>query len=84
MEIKYITTKPLQNSEGKGTGRIRIIVLKGEDEAHVDYVCPQCGFSEKKNEPWKKPFRMKCTRCNFLIKISSLRAEIKRERKVDR
>jgi len=81
VEIEYITTRELQNSHGSCTGKIRMIVLKGENEASIDLTCPECGFSEKKKEIWKKPFTTNCGRCGFLIKITSLKAEIKKERK---
>jgi len=82
MEIAYITTRDLQNSHGQITGRIRIILLKGESQADVDLKCPECQFSEKRKEEWKKPFSTKCNKCGFLIKVISLRQEIKKDKKL--
>ena len=81
MEVSYVTTRSLENSKGEVKGRIRIIVYKGENEANIEYTCPECGFSEKKKEIWKKPFRTKCSNCGYSIKVTSLRAEIKRMRR---
>lgn len=82
MEIGYITTRELQNSHGQYTGKIRIILLKGEPEVNIELKCPECGFEEKRKEAWKKPFTTNCKKCGFLVKIVSLKKEIKKEKKV--
>jgi peptide subunit release factor 1 (eRF1) len=81
MTLEYITTRELENSAGQVTGRIRIVKLKEEPEANVDYTCPACGFSEKKKEVWKKPFVTTCGKCGYKIKVISLKAEIKKLKK---
>jgi ssDNA-binding Zn-finger/Zn-ribbon topoisomerase 1 len=81
MVLEYITTRTLENSKGEVKGKIRILKMKEELKASVEYTCPECNFSEKRKELWKKPFSIRCSRCNFLIKVPSLRAEIKKKRK---
>jgi ssDNA-binding Zn-finger/Zn-ribbon topoisomerase 1 len=81
MAIEYITTRNLENSSGKITGKIRIIKNKGESKANVEYICPECNFTENKKEVWKKPFSIRCSKCGYLIKVPSLRTEIKKMRK---
>jgi len=87
MVIDYITTR---NLEGKG--RIRIIKLKEEEEAEVEYICPSCRYTEKRRERWKEPFvngsglnqffLLSCSKCGFTIKLSKLRKEIKKKDKL--
>jgi len=79
--LEYITTRTLKNSKGLETGRVRVIKFKGNENAKVIYKCPECGFEEEKEEKWKKPFSFRCSKCNLLIRVPSLRAEIKRMRK---
>lgn len=67
-EIRYVTTRVLENSSGQSKGRIRILVLKDETDASVDYTCPECGFGEKKRQLWERPFNVKCGKCGYLIK----------------
>jgi len=80
-KLEYITTRELENSAGKITGKIRVIMWKGENVAHVDYTCPECGFSEKTTVPWKKPFSVKCGNCGYLIRVPRLKTLIKKELK---
>ena len=78
MKLQYITTRDLEDAEGKVTGKVRVIKFKEEEEARVIYKCPKCGFEEEKRERWKKPFSFRCSRCNSLIRVPSLRREIKK------
>lgn len=80
MEIAYITTRNLENSANQIKGRIRVIVLKGENTAEVDLTCPECGFEQKKREVFKMPFSTSCEKCGFKIKLQSLRKEIKKKK----
>jgi DNA-directed RNA polymerase subunit RPC12/RpoP len=82
--IEYATNRLLKNSSGKITGKIRILKLKEEELAKVEYVCPECKNEEKINCEWKKPFSIRCSKCNFLIKVPSLRYEIKKMRKSEK
>ena len=55
MPIEYITTRTLKNSLGQEKGRIRVLKLKEEPEAQVEYTCPECLHTESKKLVWKKP-----------------------------
>ena len=83
-KIAYITTRDLKNSKGEVTGRIRVLVLKGETDAYVEYTCPECGYHEKTRKPWKRPFSVKCSNCGYLIRVPRLKNEIKKELKASR
>jgi len=82
MAIEYITTRDFA---GKTAGKVRITKLKEEAEAAVEYTCPECGFSEKRKEPWQEPllagsgankkFLVKCKKCGFEIKFVKLKKE---------
>ena len=78
MEIRYITTRDLQNSAGQIKGKVRVIVLKGEDVANIDMSCPECGYVQKKKQEFKLPLNLQCEKCGFKIKLQSLRKEIKK------
>ncbi len=80
----YFTNRMLKDEQGNVVGSMRIVVPKGTTTADVEYKCPKCAFSEKAKAPWKKPFSIKCGKCAFLIKIPSLRAEMKKERKANK
>jgi predicted RNA-binding Zn-ribbon protein involved in translation (DUF1610 family) len=79
MEIRYITTRDLQNSSGEVKGEVRVIVLKGENFANIDLTCPECGHVQKKKEEFKLPLNLKCDKCGFEVKLESLRKEIKKK-----
>ena len=81
MKLEYITTRILEDEKWKFVGRVRVIKFKEESEARVIYKCPNCGFEEEKREKWRKPFSFKCSNCNLLIRVPSLRYEIKKMRK---
>ena len=73
MKIKYITTRTLKNEKGEIKGKIRVLVLQGQNDATVDYTCPKCGFTEKTTKEWKRPFSIKCNKCGFLIRVPRLK-----------
>jgi ribosomal protein L37AE/L43A len=79
MEIRYITTRDLQNSSGEFKGKIRVIVLKGESIANIDLTCPECGHHQNKKQEFKLPLSLACEKCGFKIKLESLRKEIKKK-----
>ncbi|MEM5836727.1 MAG: hypothetical protein QW451_00145 [Candidatus Aenigmatarchaeota archaeon] len=80
MEIRFITTRDLENSSGQKKGRVRVIVLKGEDIANIDFTCPECNYNQKKKEEFKMPLMLKCEKCGFEIELRSLREEIKKKK----
>lgn len=84
--IEYITTREL---ESKVKGKIRILKLKEDNDATIEFTCPECGFSEKRNESWGEPFvegtganqkfNIKCSKCEFTVKLLKLKREIKKK-----
>lgn len=87
--IEYITTRTLENSKGEIKGRVRILKLKEEEEGNVEFKCPECGYEGSWKEKWEEPFlkgsginqtfNLKCKNCNFSIKISKLKKDIKKK-----
>ncbi len=81
--FKYITNRVLRDKAGEEKGKLRVVVRNESDTAEVDYVCPECGFSEHVETPWERPFSVKCSKCGFLMKPPKMKSEIKREIKAD-
>jgi ribosomal protein L37AE/L43A len=83
MESKYrfVTNRVVKNSKDEEKGKMRVMVPKGTDTAHVDYVCPECGFSKHDEVPWARPFAVKCSKCGFMLKLPKLKDEIKKDKK---
>ncbi|MEM5790705.1 MAG: hypothetical protein QXP77_01505 [Candidatus Aenigmatarchaeota archaeon] len=87
--IEYITTRTLENLKGEAKGKVRILKLKGEENGKVEFKCPECGYEGSWEERWEEPFlqgsginqkfNLKCKSCNFSIKISKLKKEIKKK-----
>ena len=88
MALEYITTREM---EGKVGGKIRIIKAKEEQQAMVDFTCPECSYNEKKRENWSEPFvegsganqkfNVKCVKCGFATKLLKLKKEAKKKTK---
>ncbi|MEM5826015.1 MAG: hypothetical protein QXL09_01150 [Candidatus Aenigmatarchaeota archaeon] len=76
----YHTNRPVKNSKDKYTGAIRVLVLKKDNIARCEYICPECKFHGYKETSWKRPFSIKCEKCGYLIRVPRMRDEIKRER----
>lgn len=84
--IEYITTREL---EGKIKRKIRILKLKEDNNATIEFTCPECGSSEKRNESWSEPFiegtganqkfNVKCSKCSFSVKLLKLKKEVKKK-----
>lgn len=82
MAIEFITTREVS---GKAAGKVKIVKLAEEPEAHVEYTCPECGFSEKRREKWSEPlvsgagankkFNVTCSKCKSRIKFVKLKKE---------
>ena len=80
MAIEYITSREFENKDGKVVGKVRVIKLKENPKASVSYTCPYCGYTEKKEVEWKKPFSFKCSKCGRTIRVPSLRRLIKKKK----
>ena len=81
---RYVTNRTLKNKANDDKGRIKVLVPADSDTAQVDYVCPECAFSEHKEQPWQRPFFAKCSKCGAMMKIPKLKDEIKKEKKAAR
>ena len=68
------TNRKLENN-----GKIRILVLKGEPDAYVEYICPKCGHYCYTKKTWKRPFSIKCENCGKLIRVPRMKTLIKKE-----
>jgi DNA-directed RNA polymerase subunit RPC12/RpoP len=78
-KYKYITNRVLTNDQGELKGNIRVLVPKDSDTAQVEYVCPNCGNTQKTSRPWSRPFSIACSKCNFVIKLPKMKDEMKKE-----
>ncbi len=91
MAIEFITTRNLENKNGEITGKVRIAKMKEEDKAMVDFTCPMCDHTEKKEEDWTEPFvtgkgaKRKmypiCSKCGHKVTVLKLRKQIAKEKK---
>jgi RNase P subunit RPR2 len=78
---RFISNRILKNSRGEEKGRMAVRVKAGSDMAEVIYTCPECGHSERTEQPWKRPFSVKCSKCGSLMRLPKLKDEIKKEKK---
>jgi peptide subunit release factor 1 (eRF1) len=76
-DCSYHTLRTLENN-----GKIRVLVLKGENIARCEYICPKCGHYAYCEKEWKRPFSVKCEKCGATIKVPRLLSEIKKKKKV--
>lgn len=80
-DCAYHTWRDLSNKKGEYTGKVRILVVKGETKARVEYKCPHCGNEDYMETEWFKPFSFNCGKCSAAIKILKLREEFKKDQK---
>jgi len=81
---EYHTWRDAKNSKGEKTGKIRILVIKGEKIAHSEYKCPECGYVGYGQSEWKRPFYLRCIKCGYRISVPRMRDEFKREQKEEK
>lgn len=79
----YHTWRDAKNKKGEPTGKIRVLVPPHSSTAMVDYTCPECKHTGYKEQEWKRPFSMKCDKCGFLLRVSKMKNEAKKELKAD-
>jgi len=75
-ECDYHTLRILENN-----GKIRALVIKGDNLAHIEFTCPKCGNYEYKTQEWRKAskgakyrFETKCSKCGNVIKVEKLKS----------
>ena len=74
-ECGYHTIRALENN-----GKVRALVIKGENIIHIELVCPKCGSYYYHSEEWKKVskaakirFAVKCPKCGDSTKVEKLK-----------
>jgi len=90
MAIEFITTQEIKDRSGEVKGKIKIIKVKEEENAMVDFTCPKCGHQEKSEQPWCEPFVIgekmnrqlfpKCNKCGHIEKVVKLKKAAKKEK----
>jgi len=80
-DCAYHTWRSVKNKQGKEAGKIRVLVLKSDNIARVEYICPECEHYGYVETEWRRPFYVRCEKCNFKISVPKMREEFKREQK---
>ena len=80
-DILYHTWRKLKNRKGEETGELRILALKEDGMARIEYICPYCGEYGYQEEVWRRPFSFKCQHCGKTIRVPRLKDQVKRELK---
>ena len=79
-ECLYHTNRTIKNKKNQPTGSIRVLATK-DNVARVEYTCPECKHSAYTEQEWKRPFFVKCGKCNFKITVPKMKAQAKKEAK---
>ena len=76
-DCSYHTLRTLENN-----GKIRALVIKGENTIHIELICPNCGSYSYIIQEWKKVskgakyrFQIKCLKCGNIIKVPKLKGK---------
>jgi ribosomal protein L33 len=76
-DCEYHTLRPLENN-----GKIRALVVKGENIIHIELICPNCGSYNYVTEEWKTVskaakirFSIKCSKCGNVVKVKKLKGK---------
>lgn len=77
----YHTWREVKSKDGKKTGKMRVLVPPQSETAMVEYTCPECQHTGYTEQPWKRPFGVKCEKCNARLTVPKLRDQAKREAK---
>lgn len=79
----YHTWRDLKNSKMQPTGKIRVLVPPNSTTAMVEYTCPECKHEAFTEQPWKRPFSVKCAKCGLKITVPKMKDAAKKEMKKD-
>src|SRR3989338_3512084 len=79
-DCAYHTQRSIKNSKGEVTGKIRVLARK-DGIAMTEYTCPDCGHSGYAEQPWKRPYSVKCGKCECKISVPKMKDAAKREMK---
>jgi RNase P subunit RPR2 len=76
-DCSYHTLRTLENN-----GKIRALVIKGEDILHIEIICPKCGKHSYFTQEWKQVskaakirFTVVCPNCDNKIKVEKLKGK---------
>lgn len=76
-DCDYHTLRALENN-----GKIRALVVKGENIIHMELICPKCGNYDYHTEEWKQVskaakirFSIKCPKCGNTVKVGKLKGK---------
>lgn len=75
----YHTNRTALNKSGATAGRIRVLALKSDSIARCEYACPECKYEAYAEQPWKRPFSVKCEKCGYRINVPKLKQQFKKE-----
>jgi DNA-directed RNA polymerase subunit RPC12/RpoP len=77
-DLAYHTNRSI-----KPKGRIRVLVPKEDNLARVEYMCPECSGEGFVEQPWQRPFSVKCAKCGFKISVPKMKQQFKKEMKAE-
>lgn len=81
-EFSYLTRRKLKNAEDEDTGEVFIWKRKSEEESRYLLKCPLCGEEQEGSALFvKRPYRVKCSKCEKSIALPKLVDLAKKERK---
>lgn len=81
-EFAYLTRRKLANKSGEEAGEIVLWKRRGEVESSYMLRCPFCGEEQQgKILLEKRPYRVKCSKCEKTINLPKLIDEAKKESK---
>jgi len=74
-DCEYHTLRALENN-----GKVRALVVKGENIIHIELICPNCGNYDYHTQEWKQiskgakiRFTIKCPKCGNSVKVEKLK-----------
>jgi len=78
-DCEYHTLRALENN-----GKIRALVIKGDNTLHIELICPKCGTYTYVTQEWKKVskaakirFKAECPKCGNKVKVEKLKGKKK-------
>lgn len=81
-EFSHLTKRKLKNAEDKETGEIFLWKRKSEEESRYLLKCPLCGEEQEGSILLvKRPYRVKCSKCEKSITLPKLVDLAKKESK---
>ncbi|MEE8401478.1 MAG: hypothetical protein V3R86_04940 [Candidatus Hydrothermarchaeaceae archaeon] len=75
----YLTRRKIKNKEGEETGEIFMWKEKGKEESQYVMKCPYCSVEQEgRIVLLKRPYRLRCSKCNRSITLPKLQKEAKK------